>query len=118
LRPLGSIKAPSPPPESRMRRGFGNSALTGQRDDPFHIESGSNCSSRSGRRPGSGERTLAHPAVLPLHISPVAKADTLRAPQLPALQPKPPGRLRITNLPRLLGQRLGVGSGSDRGHSG
>jgi hypothetical protein len=31
LRPLGSIKAPSPPPESRMRRGFGNSALTGQR---------------------------------------------------------------------------------------
>ena len=46
------------------------------------------------------------------------KADTLRAPQLPALQPKPLGRLRITNLRRLLGQRLGVGSGSDRGHSG
>jgi hypothetical protein len=40
LRPLGSIKAPSPPPESRMRRGFGNSALTGQRDDPFHMERG------------------------------------------------------------------------------
>jgi hypothetical protein len=28
----------------------GTAALTGQRDDPFHAERGSNCSSRSGRR--------------------------------------------------------------------
>src|SRR6266540_3079341 len=33
-----------------MNADSGTAALTGQRDDPFHVERGSNCSSCSGRR--------------------------------------------------------------------